>query len=430
MPATDPVTDTELIELTPVKPPLAGPVPMEPVVLEPAVLESKPIVLEPLHREGDLVGNEWWAPAEPERPGFFRRHGLFVGLILLPIASAILYFGFLTGDQYVSEAHFIVRTAAHDEMGNLAALVQTQKLSRAADETYALSDYMTSRDALALVTRTGLLQRLLSRPSAGPLERYPSSIFRNSEDWLYWRFRQHVTTSIDSDSGISTLTVTAFDPADAKAMTLALLAGGEALANRLNTRAHEDALAYADRNVAGARARLTEAENRLGQFRNANRVIAPDKEASAGLKSLTDLRTQLAELTASLNQAASLTPRSPTLRPMRERVRALRGEIDAMSRTVAGDKASLAGKVGGFEKLVLDRTLAAKTFEASTVLLESAQRDARQQQLYVETIVAPSLPDQALYPHRILAILLVAAAAFALRWFVGALGRTVMEHRA
>ena len=308
--------------------------------------------------------------------------------------------------------------------------MQTQKLSRAADETYALSDFMTSRDALALATRGGLLQRLLSRPQAGPLERFPSRVFRNSEDWLYWRFRQHVTTSIDSESGISTLAVTAYDPNDAQALVTTLLAGGEQLANRLNTRAHDDALAYADRNVATARARLTEAEDRLGQFRDANRVVAPDKEASLGLKSLTEMRTQLAELTATLRQKTALTPRSPTLGPLREQVRALRGEIDAMSRDVAGDKASMAGKLGGYEKLVLDRTLAAKAFEASTVLLESAQHDARLQQLYVETIVAPSLPDEALYPYRILAILVVAAAAFALRWFIGALGRTVMEHRA
>ncbi len=414
------VEEHDVIEVKPVELPVEAPV-------ETPVAE---IVLEPLLLKGDLVGNDWWQPAAPEPVGFWRRNGLFIAMILLPITAAVVYFGFLTGDQFVSETHFIVRTSAHDEIGNLAALVQTQKLSRAADETYALSDFMTSRDALALVTRNGLLQRLLDRPQAGPLERFPSRFFTNNEEHLYRRFLQHVTSSTESESGISTLTVTAYNPVDAQAVATTLLAGGEQLVNRLNIRAHQDALVYANNNVATARARLSEAESRLERFRDSNRIIAPDKEASLSLQGITGLRTQLAGLNAELKQKMAVTPRSPAIASLKEQIKALRAEIEAMSRGVAGDSGSLAGKLGGFEKLMLDRTLAAKAFEASTAMLESAQRDARQQQLYVETIVAPGLPDQALYPYRILSILVVVICAFALRWFVGTLGRIVMEHRA
>ncbi len=405
----------------------------EVTVAEREVLELKPIeeiVLEPLHSKGLLVDGEWWQPDPVEPVSFWRRNFLFFVTILLPITASIIYFGFLTGDQYVSEAHFLVRTSSHEEFGNLAALMQNQKLSRAADETYALTDYMTSRDAMNLVSRTGLLQRILSRPDAGPFERFPGPLIRNDEENLYRRFKDHVKTTIDGESGISELKVYAFTPADAEQLATALLAGGEQLINRLNTRAHDDALAYANKNVATAKTRLVEVENSLERFRNNNRIIAPDKEASLSLQSLTKMRSALAELQANLRQKMALTPRSPALASMREQIKASQAEIDRLNKGIAGDHGSMAGKLGEFEKLTLDRTLAAKGLEASTVMLESAERDARQQQLYIETIVAPGVPDQALYPYRLLFILISIVCAFTMRWFLSALGRTVLEHRA
>ena len=388
------------------------------------------LVLQPLLTPGELVQGEWWQPAVTEPASSWTRNALFIFTILLPITAGIIYFGFLTGDQYVSEAHFIVRTSSHDEIGNLAALVQNQKLSRAADETYALTDFMTSRDALSLVSGDGLIQRLLNRPEAGPFERFPALFFLNTQEKLYRRFKQHVTATIDSESGISTLTVNAFTPSDAQALATALLDGGERLINQLNMRAHEDALGYAEKNVGTARARLDECEDRLAKFRNANKIIAPDQEASASLKSITDLRGELAELKAKLRQSVALTPRSPALNALREQIRALQAEADSLTKNTAGNRGSLAGKLGEYESLALDRALAAKALESSTLVLDTAERDARQQQLYVETIVAPGRPDQALYPYRTLSILIVVVSAFVLRWFIDAVGRTILEHRA
>ena len=281
-----------------------------------------------------------------------------------------------------------------------------------------------------LVSRDGLLQRVLSRPTAGPFERFPGPLIRNDEENLYRRFKQHVQTKIDSESGISELKVYAFTPSDAEQLATSLLAGGEQLINRLNTRAHDDALAYANKNVAAAKDRLIEVENNLERFRNSNRIIAPDKEASLSLQSITKMRSALAELRATLRQKMTVTPRSPALASLREQIKASQLEIDRLNKGIAGNHSSMAGKLGDFEKLTLDRTLSAKALEASTVMLESAERDARQQQLYIETIVTPGLPDQALYPYRLLSILIAIVGAFTMRWFLGALGRTVLEHRA
>ena len=64
------------------------------------------------------------------------------------IAIAILYFGFIASDQFVSETRFMVRTASNGDSANLASFMQDQKITRATDETIAVSEFMTSRDAL------------------------------------------------------------------------------------------------------------------------------------------------------------------------------------------------------------------------------------------------------------------------------------------
>ena len=64
----------------------------------------------------------------------------------VPVVLAILYFGFIASGQFVSEARFVVRTSSHNDVGNLASLMQNQKISRASDETFAVADYLKSRD--------------------------------------------------------------------------------------------------------------------------------------------------------------------------------------------------------------------------------------------------------------------------------------------
>ena len=75
------------------------------------------------------------------------------------------------------------------------------------------------------------------------------------------------------------------------------------------------------------------------------------------------------------------------------------------------------------------RNLAAEELQKASTVLLAAEQDARRQQLYLERIVSPSLPEQPLEPRRWLAILTVFGTTiltFGIGWLVWA---GVREHR-
>jgi capsular polysaccharide transport system permease protein len=77
---------------------------------------------------------------------------------------------------------------------------------------------------------------------------------------------------------------------------------------------------------------------------------------------------------------------------------------------VTGSKRSLASKDTEYERLSVNQLLAQKLLEAAVTSLEQARLTAQKQELYLETISRPNLPDAPQLPHRfedILATLLI-----------------------
>jgi capsular polysaccharide transport system permease protein len=400
----------------------------------PDILQPNPIIqeirLEPIASKGELVAGDWWEPVETKRVPWLRRHWIFIVLVVVPMGLASLYFGFIAADQYVSETQFIVRTSARDDAGNLAALMQNQKLSRAADETYAVNEYVVSRDAVDLLVRDHNLRTILARPEADIFNRFPNFYSRDNKEQLYHRFKRMVGSYIDTESGISTLDVRAFTPEDAQSLATALLRSGEALVNRLNARAHDNALKLASQAMDEAKARMVNVETRLTKFRNDKNVIDPNKEAAVALDALSKMTTELVRTEAAFNQLIATAPRSPMIAPMREKIISVQTEIDEQRARTVGSDAAMAAKLAEFDKLMLDRKLDAKTLEMAGTQFLAARQEAQQQQLYLETIVEPNLADQPLYPKRILSLLFVLGVSFCSYWLVRAVVGTVSEHQA
>ena len=76
---------------------------------------------------------------------------------------------------------------------------------------------------------------------------------------------------------------------------------------------------------------------------------------------------------------------------------------------------TLSGQVAAYEELLVEREFAEKAYVSALSTLEKARVDAAQQQRYLATFVPPSLPQEALYPRRVLNAFMVLAVA-ALLW--------------
>jgi capsular polysaccharide transport system permease protein len=106
----------------------------------------------------------------------------------------------------------------------------------------------------------------------------------------------------------------------------------------------------------------------------------------------------------------------------------LKQQIVRQSAKVTGGGNSLASKASPYEQLVLSQTFAEKELAASLAALEQARITAQKQQLFVEVIAKPSLPDQAMEPKRIRGVLATLLVGLLLWGVLSVIVGAVKEH--
>ena len=387
------------------------------------------IELQPVHAKGELVVDNWWQPARaPEYVAFHRKYRLELLTLALPIAIGVFYQVVIAAPRYVSQSQFMVRTLGSSDMGNIATLLTDQKVTRASDETYAVSAYITSRDAVDTLTRNDRLRDILASPQADFINRFPNLYTRDTRERLYWHFQNFVDLEVSSESGIARLDAVAFTPQDALTLNKAMLRNAEDFVNRLNTRIFGDSLTLAAAEVEAQKAKFTEIEARLTAYRNTQSVLDPNKEVADTLTRIGALMTKLSQTESEIAQTTSLTPRSPQLASLASEATALREQIATERGRMAGERGSLAGKFAEFDRIVLDRTLASKQLEAALAQYDKSRADATRQHFYLQTVVSPEAPDMATRPRRLLNIAAIAGLSLCFYSIVRAILKNIREH--
>ena len=364
----------------------------------------------------------------PPRASAWRRHGLFICLFVLPVLAAVVYFGFIAPDVYVSEAKFVLRSPGQGSAGALSSLSQGEVSGRSDDDAYALIEYVTSRDAARAMELDHGMRDIMARPEAGWFDRYPSPLFKDNQERYYRAYRRHVDVTLDSITGIVTLDARAYRSEDAKQMATALLQLSETFVNGLDSRANRDAQYFAKGFLAESQLELVNVETQLAAYRNAKMVLDPDKESDASLAQLTQMTTEISKMEAALAEQQSLAPNSPSLKPLSEQIRAYRDQIDALRKTVVGTPESVVSKLKDYELLTLQRDIAGKKIELATAQFEKTRQEAQNHRVYLQTVVEPSQPDTPQLPYRFLTILGIAALSFVTYRIARSLVAATMEH--
>ncbi|MNH73605.1 Chain length determinant protein [compost metagenome] len=373
-------------------------------------------------------------PGEPVRlgtvPFFLKPTAIaFAVVVLLPTLVAAIYFLFVASPRYVSEAHFVVQMASKQQPSGLGVALQGVGISTNGTDSFAVHEYIRSRDALTTLQPRLNVQAMLSRPGVDVFSRFPAPGQGRTNEDLYKAFQRRVTVGYDTATGISTLRVQAFTPEDSRAIASALLDSGEALVNRLNDRAAAQDVEDAERSVLEAEQRLGDIQQRLTAYRNRESMLDPEVSAREGSALLGELQGTLASLRAERALIASQAPQSPQLPALDARIRAYEQQLAIERGKVAGDADSLATKVSGYEALMLERTLADRALTAASTARDAARDAARRQKLYLERVVNPNLPDKATEPRRWRGILAVLVTTLLLYGVGGLVWAGLREHR-
>ena len=273
----------------------------------------------------------------------------FTIIVVVPTSLAIIYYGLIATSVYLTESTFVLHTvsqaAPSTGIGSLLKSTGISGMAKADENLSAVSEFITSRDAMREIDEKLNLRKEWSRWWIDPLQRFsPLGIWKHYE-YLYPYYKKHVTVELEQESNMCTLTVRGFTADQSLQINELLLQAAERLVNRLNERARQNMIGYATKEVELAQKMVKDASDKMTE------------------------------------EAAQ----------------------------VAYEGGPLAVKDAKYQQLLLDREFAKEQLSSAMSSLQGARNQAIRQDLYLEVVSKPNFPDVAMEPHRIYNIFSVLA---------------------
>lgn len=358
-----------------------------------------------------------------------RINRLFIATVIVPTLVAAIYYGLIASDMYISESRFIVRSAQKPiQAGTFGQLLQGTGLSRSLDDQYAVHDFILSRDALKGLDSALSLSGKFRDARIDFVDRFGPFNWNASFEALLKYYRRRVSVELDAKSSISILTVNAFTAQDARDINEKLLEMSEQLVNEMSERSRRDIVSFAENEVTLAERRAKQAALAVAQFRIDKKVLDPEKQSAFQLEQTSKLEEEIVATRAEIAQLQAMTPENPQISALTTRVTEFQKEVDAEMARIAGRGGSLTNKATGYMQVALERDFAEKQLAATMALLETARNEAQRQQLYLDRVVQPNLPDYPMEPRRVRYTLIVFVVGVVVWVIASLLGAAVREH--
>lgn len=361
-------------------------------------------------------------PARPKR----RHWGILVTFLVAVVLPFLLTGAYLWGvarDQFASTVAFSVRQeeiqSSLDILGGMTRLAGSST-----SDTDILYEFIRSQDLVARIDGQLNLRAIWSRAWPGdPVFAFdPSGTIEDLQaHWL-----RMVKLSYDAATGIITVRVNTFDPAEAQKVAQTVFAESSRLINALSEEARADATRHAREERDRAFERLAAARQALTAFRLRTRIVDIGSDLQGQMGLLNTLQAQLAGALIEMDLLKETAqPTDPRIRQAERRIEVIEARIVA-ERAKFGeggqgpggeDYARIAAE---FERLTVEREFAETTYTSALAAYEGAVSDAQRQSRYLAAHIRPTMAEQAMYPQR---MMLFALAGFFLTvfWGVGVL---------
>lgn len=368
------------------------------------------------------------AQAEPKAGGRTPwRLIVFALIVLVPFLASVLYYGLIAVDQYTAEARFAVRSLAEestDEESDAGIL----NMSPASQDAYVVTSFIHSSEILQRIgTHLDYKAMFVRNGSDFYAEFDPKD---SAEEFLdHWNHQ--VSTYIDGPSGIVILRVRTFSPENSTTLANAILEESEKLINELSVRSRNDMIESARAEVERTGRTYGAALAELNRFQKEAGLLSPQAQAEETGKLLTGLIAQKLELDSRLfviQQSNGID--SPTYRQLVLGRNSVEAQIEDLRNQMTGAEVeSFANTLNAFSRLETDRMVAEKLYEATRRHYEMSLAAAMRKALYLTVFVRPMLPEESLYPKRVMTPALVLFCFFILWATLSLTWASIEDHR-
>lgn len=358
---------------------------------------------------------------------------LFIGIVLIPMVLAIIYYAVFAANRYASTAEIAVRETdnANSSVSNAPGLAlllgATNPTSR--EETLFLRQYILSNDMLDVLKK-----------ELNWMDHY-TSIY---SDPLYWLnseadqasslnfYRKIVTAHFDEETGLLQLEVQAFSPSFSQQVLSIILKESERFVNELSHKLTRDQLAFVEKELITARMNYEVRRDELLHFQAQNNLLDAEATITARSTMIATMESELATEKAKLSaMSSSLNAAAPQVQQQRRRIQALEKQVVAETQRLIAQEGSnkLNTVAAKFRDLTIQAGIAEEAYKVSLASLENTRIEINKKFRSLAVVVSPNLPDSAIYPDRKYNLLVIFIGLLALMGIVRFIVATIDDHR-
>ncbi|WP_429194707.1 sugar transporter [Aeromonas veronii] len=319
--------------------------------------------------------------------------------VVLCFSIAVLYFGFIASDRYVSRAELMIKQA--DQIKMLPDALSMLGIGGSNHQDVLLiQDYLKSWDMLAKLDKELALKDHYQSNGADYFSRLPEGVSR--EDFIDY-YRKHLTLHLDELSGVLTVELQTFDPKYGQQVVGLMLKESERFINKLGHQVALDQLAFVEKEVNRAYQRLQDEKAKVLAFQNSHQLISPESTSSARLGVVSQIEGELVRQQAELKQLRSyMKDSAPAVVSIQSRVDALTRQLEQERAKLTGqDKDAMNEITAGYMDVQTQATLAADLYKTGLISLEQARIEAYRKLKHLLVITQPTLAEDAEYPRRL-----------------------------
>ncbi|HBD1574278.1 TPA: sugar transporter [Escherichia coli] len=330
------------------------------------------------------------------------QQSLKLGSFLWVIASfaiAVLYFGIVASDRYVSRADLVVKQA--DQIKMLPDALSMLGLGGSNHQDVLLiQDYLNSPDLLDKLDKELGIKAHYQNHKIDYFSRLPDDASR--EDFIQY-YRDHLMLRLDELSGVLTIEFQAFDPAYGQRVVSLMLKESEGFINRLGHQVALEQLAFVEKEVDRAYQRVQDEKAKVLEFQNNHHLLSPESTSTAWLGVVSQIESELAQQQAQLKQLQSyMKDTAPAVVSVQARVDALNKQLEQEKARLTGvDKDAMNEVTARYMDVQTQATLAADLYKSGLVSLEQARVEAYRKLKHLLVVSQPTLAEDAEYPRRL-----------------------------
>jgi len=361
---------------------------------------------------------------------WLKNRASFLGMVILPMSVAIVYYTFIAADRYVSETVVTVKQADSSlpsAAGGLAMLAGVSPSSR--EDVLYLREYIHSWDMLKTLDEKLAVRKAYEVQTRDPFYRLYSWM---GQEWYLEYFRNRVEVVFDDMTGLLRIRVEGFTPAQAQAINSAILSESERFVNELSHKMSREQMTFADEELKKAKERYSKAKAALLTFQNIHGVFDPMAQAQAKASVSEELEATITKKEAELGAMLSYLQESAP------QIIALRAEISALKIQTSKEKSRVVSNSNGeklndlaarYQDLVIEAGFAEDAYKVALAAVEKTRIEASQKIKQLAVIQSPILPEIAEYPKRLYNLITLFIGLLLLSGIIRLVKTTIEDHK-